>query len=233
MQKNIIPKSDRELESFLIRGFDIHTPQDQVLELLLRYTVPKEKAKIISAELLERYKTLAGVMDAPIEELSAIKGLGVKAAALLKLIVPIANIYSFDKSNRIRSFSGIEDIDRYLFERMRTYENEKVGMLILTADGKFKDFVIISEGSIDSVGISIREIMRICFEKGANIIALAHNHPSGLALPSPEDAALTEQIETTLSGVNVKLLDHVIVVNDDYVSMALSKEYSHIFRHKI
>ena len=220
----------RVLDEFLKNGFDIHTPPHKVLEFLLFYCVQRKDTNGLAHELINKYGTLSGVLDAPIEELADFKLMSMRSAALLKLIIPLANIYSYDKSNRVKFFGSLNDIGEYLFDRMRNYENERLAVLILNADGSFKSFDILFEGTVDSVSISIRSLLKLCLDKGGVIVALAHNHPSGVAIPSAEDVALTERIASALSSVGLRLIDHIIVVNSDYVSMAESPEYSHIFK---
>ena len=61
---------------------------------------------------------------------------------------------------------------------------------------------------------------RIALRRNAVGVALAHNHPHGLALPSREDIGLTKQIKQALQTVGVQLLEHVIVAGEEFVSMA-------------
>ncbi len=221
---------ERVLNEFLQNGFSSSTPPHKVLEFLLFYCIPRKDTNELAHTLISRYGSISGVLDAPLEDLAAVKGLSTRSAALLKLIMPIANIYSFEKSKNDNAFTGIEDVGAFMYERLRNYDTERLAVLLFNADGRFKDFDVIFEGSVDSVGVSVRSLMKRCLEKDAVIVALGHNHPSGLAIPSSEDVAMTERIAAALSSVGIKLIDHVVVVSDDYVSMAQSPEYAHIFR---
>ena len=58
---------------------------------------------------------------------------------------------------------------------------------------------------------------------------IAHNHPDGVAIPSGEDIAVTRKIQSALSHINIRLLDHIIIGGDDYVSLAQSRLYKYIF----
>lgn len=221
----------RVLEEFLSKGFDIHTPPHKVLEFLLFYCIPRRDTNELAHILINKYGSLSGVLDAPVDELAKMKYMSRRSAALLKLIIPLSNIYSFDKTNRVKCFGSIGEIGEYLFERMHNYDTEKLGVLLLNADGRFKSFEILFEGTVDSVNISVRDLLKLCLDKGGVIVALAHNHPSGVAIPSGEDVALTERISEALTSVGLRLIDHVIVVHDDYVSMAESPEFTHIFKN--
>lgn len=221
---------NRVLDDFIKNGFDIHTPPHKILEFLLFYCIQRKDTNPLAHEMINKYGSLSGVLDAPLEELASMKEMSLRSAALLKLIIPLSNIYSFDKAHNVKSFGSLSQIDEYLFDRMRNYNTEKMAILLLNADGSFKSFDILFEGTVDSVSVSVRDIIKTCLDKGGVIAALAHNHPSGVAIPSMEDTTITERIATALSNVGLRLIDHVIVVNNDYVSMAESPEYSHIFK---
>lgn len=221
---------ERVLEDFLRNGFDIHTPPHKVLEFLLFYCVPRRDTNELAHQLIDRFGSVSGVLDAPVDELANFKGLSRRSAALLKLIIPISHIYEVEKADRTDCFRSLGDIGKFLFERIHSYQSEKFGLLILGSDGRFKDFEIISNGNVNSVNISVRDLLKRCLDKDGVIVAIAHNHPSGVAIPSSEDVVLTEKIAEALSHAGLRLIDHIISVNNDYVSMAETPEYSHIFK---
>jgi DNA repair protein RadC len=72
-------------------------------------------------------------------------------------------------------------------------------------------------------------IVERVLKNGANSVIIAHNHPSGIAIPSVSDAEATVNIKRLLAQVGVNLVDHVVLEENDYVSMAQSAEYTHIF----
>ena len=80
----------------------------------------------------------------------------------------------------------------------------------------------VGEGSVNSAGISIRRIVEVALGANASTVVLAHNHPSGLALPSGEDLQATRRISAALRAVDVTLADHIVVSDGDYVSMVQS-----------
>ena len=70
--------------------------------------------------------------------------------------------------------------------------------------------------------ISIREVVENALLTDATSVLLGHNHPSGIALPSEEDRRITLQIRDALATMGIMLADHIIVADDDFVSMAAS-----------
>ncbi len=220
---------ERVKEEFLSRGFDSSTPSHKILELLLFYCIPRIDTNVVAHELIDRYKTISGVLDAPVEELLEFKGITRNNVGLLKMIMPIANIYRSEKQPTCSDFSDYAEISRFITAKFEALSEEKFGVLFLDGRGHNLGFEFIGTGSISSVGISSRDIIKRTFEHRANAVVLAHNHPNGVALPSPEDAQNTENIASALSHVDVRLLDHIIVADGDYVSMRQSRNYCYIF----
>ena len=84
-------------------------------------------------------------------------------------------------------------------------------------------------GSIDSVGLSVRDIAAKAIKSNAAAVVIAHNHPGGIALPSLQDVIVTRELKQALGAISVELLDHIVISSEDYVSMALSNEFCDIF----
>ena len=88
-------------------------------------------------------------------------------------------------------------------------------------DGKRKLLGVrkISEGGPAGTDICVRQIMSAALSYNASAVVLAHNHPSGVATPSDEDVSTTLYLRKYLQGVNVHVYDHVILTDEDMVSM--------------
>ena len=103
--------------------------------------------------------------------------------------------------------------------------NETVFLLCLDAKCKVISCREVGEGSVNSAAIPVRKIVEMALAANATTAVLAHNHPSGLALPSIEDIQATKRIAKALYSVEVILADHVIVSDDDFVSLVESGHY--------
>ncbi len=196
-------------------AFDEHN----VLELLLFYAVPRSDTNPAAHELLDTFGSLSAVFDAPIDALVKVKGVGENAATLIKLIPALARRYEVDKNN-IACLSSTKLVGEYLLSRYVGKTQEIVYLICL--DGKYKPLccVAISEGIVNTVSISTRRIIELALKYNAVGVVLAHNHPGGIALPSNDDISTTFMIRDALRTINVKLLDHIVVADGDYVSMA-------------
>ena len=219
---------ERMKKEFLANGLD-NLPEHKMLEILLFYCIPRRDTNELAHELIDRYKSLAGVLDAPAEELMEFKGITENGVVLLKLIIPLARAYSLKGDSKEKVFKSVEDIGEYLSKRYFGFREEVFSIVCMDTKGKLLDFKILGEGDINSVGVSTRNIVQIALNSNAVCVVLAHNHPSGIALPSNEDVAITEQVKTALSHIGVRVIDHIIIADNDYISMYQSKKYKHIF----
>ena len=220
---------DRVRDEFLFKGISESTPPHKVVEYILFHSIPQKDTNETAHALLERFGSISGILDAPAEQLMRVKGISKVSVSLLKLILPVARIYSSEKNSADKVLKDIDDISQYLLGKYFGYEKEVFSMLSLNASGKVLGYDVLSSGNVSEVTVSVRDIVEVVLKRRAVCVAIAHNHPGGVALPSEEDIKITELIDRTLKNINAKLLDHVIIAGDDYVSMAQSRCFDYIF----
>ena len=206
---------------FLEGGLDTFADHE-ALELLLFYAIPRRDTNELAHRLMEHYGTLDAVLTAPLEELTQISGIGENAAALIRLVPRLAQKARLSAAAREIVLSDAERMGEYLLERFRGEKNEVIYQLCLDRKGKLIVCRRLNEGGVDSSELNIRRLVENALLSSASMVVLAHNHPSGVALPSPEDYVTTDRVEEALRVVGVQLVDHIIVADDDYVSMAAS-----------
>lgn len=212
---------DRMKKRFLEEGLDSFT-DIQVLELLLFYCIPRVDTNPIAHRLLEHFGSITQVLDAPVEELEKIPGMGKNSALFLHLITDAGRYYQVNRSAQAKILPTLESCAEYMLPFFSGRKVETVFLLCLDAKCKVLCCKKMGEGSINSAGISIRKIVETALAANAVTVVLAHNHPSGLAIPSPEDMQTTKRVAMALQAVEVILADHVIVADGDCVSLAAS-----------
>ena len=210
----------RRREQFLQQGLDGLAPHE-VLELLLFYAIPRKDTNELAHRLIRRFGSLSAVLEAPIEELRQIEGMGENAAAFLKL-VPAVNHYARQNRCPDRIVSSVEEAGAYFQKLLSGREQELLYQMCLDGKGKVLSCHCISRGSTEAAAVSTRQVVSDALRAGASAVLLAHNHPSGIALPSEQDAAVTQLIRQALQSVDVTLIDHLIVADEDYVSLRQS-----------
>lgn len=212
---------ERKRDQFLRCGADSFADHE-LLELLLYYAIPQRNTNPIAHALLDRFDNLQGVFSASPEELMEVPYIKDRAAVLVRLIPVLFQ----------RALTSAEDDEAILDTRERIGEffrkiyigqsTEIMYQLCLDGKGKKKGLYKVGEGDLGSVGMNIRQIMENTLRSKAMMVVLAHNHPSGIALPSHEDQVSTRMVREALDTMSVRLVDHVIVADNDYVSMAES-----------
>lgn len=191
----------------------------QVLEYLLFYCIPRRDTNPVAHALLEHFGSFSQVMEAPLEELKKVKGMGEGSAAFLSLVTAVGRYYQIDKAKQVTILPTINDCGNYLIPFFRSRRNETVFLLCLDAKCKVICCKELGEGSINSAGVPIRRIVETALGVTATSVILAHNHPSGVAVPSAEDVQATYRLEAALNSVEIQLADHIVVADDDFVSM--------------
>lgn len=216
-------------EKFLANGFDETTPQHEVLELLLCFSIPRKDTNELAHFLIERFGSLVGVLDASEEELLEIPLITENTICLLKLILPVAKIYLDTRRSFENCVNDRTEAIELLKSKFFGLTKEVVYMLCLDNKGRILGCPRLSNGSELVVSVSARVVLEHAIKTKATAVMLAHNHPKGFAFPSPGDLKSTAEIKAALSHIGVRLLDHIIVADDDCVSLASSKEYKFLF----
>lgn len=204
-------------EALLARPDALH--DHQILEALLFYSIPQKDTNDLAHELLDRFGSISGVLDALPAELRKVPGVGEHTIALLKTVKEVSARYFASRT----SMDHLMDTARIAARELRPHfvgaREEKVYVMCL--DGKNKNLGVrqISEGGAASADVTARKVAEAALSLNAVQIILAHNHTSGIALPSNADKATTRYLAKVLRAVGVELRDHLIFVDDDMVSM--------------
>ena len=200
-------------------------PDHKLLELLLFYANPRSDTNPLAHELLERFGSLAGVLDADPEELQKVKGMGEHGAVLLKAAKELSGRYLTARTQ----LDNIARNSRDYYQLLRPYffgaRSETSCLLCLDGKGKVLGVRKLGEGSVNAVAITTRRIAEAALALNAAAVVLAHNHVSGIAFPSEDDIATTRSLAPVLERLGVELVDHLIFVDDDMVSLRDSGYY--------
>jgi len=206
----------RRVERYGLESMEEH----EVLEYLLYFAIPRRDTNPIAHALMERYGSLAAVLSAPVEDLQKVSGIGESAAILLKLAAQLYRRARLSETAQETVLSSSERVGAYLLERFAGEQKELVYQLCLDRKGKLLVCKRLGDGDATSALLDIRKIMENAILSAASGVILAHNHPSGIALPSADDFAATDNVKQALTTIGVELIDHIIVADNDFVSMA-------------
>ena len=206
---------DRMKREFLQGGLR-HFSEPRVLELLLFYSRLQGDVNPLAHRLLEAFGSLSGVLDASPADLAKVPGVGENTVVLLKLIPAVAARYLASRTSADVIISDSASLRTLFLPYFFGARNE---MSFLACFG----VRLLSEGSPSANEISLRKIATEALALGATAVVLAHNHPSGIATPSQEDIFITHYIRDALQPLGITLYDHVIMTDDDMVSLKDSR----------
>ncbi|MBO4432079.1 MAG: RadC family protein [Clostridia bacterium] len=222
---------ERVRKEIIKNGFDENTPPHKIIEFLLFYCISRKDTNPLAHRLINRFGSIPELLDAPLEEIAAVEGMSESSALLIKSILPIARIYFVEKANEKATFNSLDDIGRYALNQYIGVTNEQASIMAFDGKGKLLGFEFLLKGDISSVGLSFRDTVTRLMKLNAVSAVLIHNHPSGIAVPSPTDAVITQKLSESLANSGIYLIDHIILGFGDFVSMAQSKEYSYLFKN--
>lgn len=220
---------ERLRNRLIASGINDSIPDHEIIEYLLTLTIPRQDTNNIAHRLINTFGSLSGVMDADVDDLVKYGKITRNSAVLIKMIMPIARAYTSRSSKGKKVFSSIEDIAPYIHSLYTGYEKEVISLLLISENGQVIRMETLAQGDVNSASVSIKTIADKALRSGATTVALAHNHPGGLALPSMEDLTVTREVRLALSHLGIKLIDHVIIANDTYLSLATSERFSKVF----
>lgn len=216
-------------EQFLksgLEGFNSH----QLLEMLLYYSIPRKDTNPLAHRLMDTFGSLSGVLEADYEELCRVEGITPHTAMLLTFCGKLFWKYYEDKYADGVMLTTTQDFGKYLLPRFFGMKNEAVILLSLDNRGKVLHCSTIFEGSVNATEISVRLILAEALRYNATAVVISHNHPNGHAVPSKEDLETTRILARALAMVEIRLLDHLVVAEDDYVSMRDTPAFAPLLR---
>lgn len=214
------PKDDRPREKLLRNGE--HTlSNSELLAILLRTGVKGQSAIDLARKILQKFKTFRNMSHTDLRDWKEFKGLGQAKIAQIKAALEIGKRSGEEvvKENKpkVRSSKTVAEI---LMPRMRDLKKEVFKILLLNSQNRIIDIVEIVEGTVNQANPIIREIFQKALQAFATSIVCVHNHPSGNVDPSKEDRDFTRELCKAGRVIQVKVLDHIIIGNNQYYSFA-------------
>jgi len=200
----------------------------EIIELLLSLGTPRKDCKQQAKEAIKKFKTLRGVLEAPLEELQEIDGIGSHSAFGIKLVQEVAREFLKQRIIDKPVYKSSKEIFDYLYHSMRDLTKEVFKVIYLNSQNQIIDTADLFEGTITSSSISPREVIENGIKYHAASLIFVHNHPSGNPEPSRNDKELTRDLVYAASIMQIKVLDHIIIGNNRYFSFAgegLIEEY--------
>lgn len=190
----------------------------EVMELLLSYAIPRKDVKPLAKELLNKFGSLKGIMDAEKDSLEKIKGIGAHAAILIKLIKEMGSLYLKEKAKEKPQITCTSELIDYCKSYMGGLKDERFCVIYLDAQNRITDIETVQEGIVNQAVVYPRKVLENALKQKASAVILVHNHPSGHVKPSDADIRLTKTIQDTARILDIIVHDHIIIGENRFFS---------------
>lgn len=214
------PEEDRPREKLLKNGE--HTlSNSELLAILLRSGLKGQSAIDLARKIIQRFETFRNLSNVDLSQWKEFKGLGIAKVAQIKAAIEIGRRFREDevKENQPKIESS-EDVVEILMPRMRDLKKEIFKIVLLNSQNRIIDILDTGEGTVNKANPIIREIFHKALQNYATSLICVHNHPSGKTEPSREDKDFTKELYQAGNIMQVKILDHVIIGDNEYYSFA-------------
>lgn len=211
----------RMKQTFLKYGFDSFSDVEKV-EFLLFYCIPFKDTNPLAHRLLDEFKTINGIVNAPVEALMKIDGVGEHVAIFFKVIQNTINEYYHDRLKAKHKIKGVNSAAEFCKNLFVSKQKEELVIICLDNNSYVSNYKTISKGSASEIQIEIRDITEFVINSNADRIIISHNHPTGSPKPSDDDLAFTSRVAMALMFNSIDILDHVII--SPYGTFSMAKE---------
>jgi len=216
-----IPQEERPRERLLRYGAQVLSDAE-LLAVLIRTGTRSESALVLAQRILKGDGGKSGltyVIDATVEELSKIKGIGTAKAVQIKAAVELGRRISSYRGRQQVTITSPLDVKDLLMEEMRFLEKEHFKAILLNTKNHVISIEDISIGSLNSSIVHPREVFKPAIKRSSASVILVHNHPSGDPTPSREDIEVTSRLVNAGNVLGIAVLDHVIIGNNSILSL--------------
>lgn len=192
----------------------------EVLEYLLFFAIPRRDTNALAHRLIDHFGGYCNVLDASYEELCKVEGIGPNSARLIASLHGFEQVYQLQqRRGKVRPLRT--EGDRIAYARPLFYGERNERCYLIALNDKLLPLrdILLSEGIPNYTQLNTRLLAREAVASGCTCAYLAHNHPSGLAVPSQSDLTATGVVDGLLQSLGIRLLDHIIVTNTDAVSL--------------
>jgi DNA repair protein RadC len=210
---------DRLRARFLQGGADsLH--DYEIIELLLTFAIPYSDVKPLAKRLIQHFGSFTRVMDASVEELIQVMGIGEYSAILIRLVKACTEYYLKEEALKRQRIPSLPVLVDYCRTSMGGLKDEQFRVIFLNTQNEIITEEILQEGTVDQTVVYPRKVMELALKFKATGLILVHNHPSGKLTPSAADRELTRALVQAAKTLNVAVLDHLIISRQGYFSLA-------------
>ena len=190
----------------------------EALEMLLFYAIPRQNTNDTGHYLMYTFGSLGGILDAHVDDLTKVPGVGEASAMLISMIKPLYEKACLGKPQIKQRIASIQEAGEYCVNVLKGKRVEHLYVICLDSSFRVTFEGHIQKGAIESIPIYPRQIAEVCIRHNASYVILAHNHPGGRMKPSNTDISTTKKIINALTPIGIKVMDNFIIADGKYYS---------------
>ncbi|MBB1425360.1 DNA repair protein RadC [Shewanella sp. SG44-2] len=213
------PQGEGPREKLLLKGAG-HLSDAELLAVILRNGLAGQNAVDLARNMINQFGGLRSLLSASKSQVCKLAGVGPVKYAQLQAAAEISKRIAHENLQRGQILTNPDLTRDYLMRQLADRSYEVFALLLLDTQHRVIQFVELFRGTIDSASVYPREVVSLILEKKAAAVIVCHNHPSGIAEPSQADRRITERIKNALATIDVSLLDHMVVGDQEIVSFA-------------
>jgi DNA repair protein RadC len=213
------PQGEGPRDKLLLKGAG-HLSDAELIAVLLRNGLAGQNAVDLAREMISQFGGLRSLLSASKSQVCKLAGVGPVKYAQLQAAAEISKRIAHENLQRGQILTNPDLTRDYLMRQLGDRSYEVFALLLLDTQHRVIQFVELFRGTIDSASVYPREVVSLVLEKKAAAVIVCHNHPSGIAEPSQADRRITERIKNALATIDVSLLDHMVVGDQEIVSFA-------------
>ncbi|WP_390616756.1 DNA repair protein RadC [Maricurvus nonylphenolicus] len=213
------PLAERPRERLLAQGPSALSDAE-LLAIFLRTGCAGKSAVDLARELLSRFGSLRGLLEADQNSFCAAQGLGTAKYSQLQAVLEMARRHLGENLARGQAFTSPATVKDFVCAKLRHRQQEVFAVLWLDNQHRLLAFKELFQGTIDGASVYPREVVKQALAANAAAAIFTHNHPSGVAEPSQADERITQRLTEGLALVDIRVLDHLIVGDGEVISFA-------------
>jgi DNA repair protein RadC len=203
-------------ERFLASGA---LPDYELLEMLLFFAIPRVDVKPLAKDLIARFGSFSGVLNAEPERLAEIEEVSHHVIVLLKAVREAGERLARAEVMAQPVIGSWDKLLDYCRASMGHAPVEQFRLLFLDRKNRLIADELQQKGTVDHTPVYPREVVKRALELNATALILVHNHPSGDPTPSSGDVAMTREVQEACEKLGIALHDHVIIAKTGSASL--------------
>jgi len=208
----------KRLRQRFLEGGAEALPDYELVELLLTMAIPRGDVKPVAKALMARFGSFEGVVNASVDDLRTVKGMGEVAPVALKVVRAAADRLLRQGVMQREVLSSYDAVIAYCRLAMAHQPTEQFRILFLDRKNRLVADEVQQTGTVDHAPVYPREVARRALALNATAVILVHNHPSGDPTPSRADIAMTREVAAAAKAVEVVVHDHIVIARDGHAS---------------